>query len=110
MFGCVGFSLLCRLFSRCGDWGYFLAEEPGVSWGAQSPRHLGFVQPQLVGSERRLSGCGAQASCTAARGVFPDRALLHLQTPSYPLLYYWRKVPILTFFFFILTILKCMIQ
>ena len=74
-FGCAGSSLLCRLFSSCGDeqplssCGAWASHCGGFSCGAQALGRVGFSSASHVFSscgsfmvlEHRLNSCGTQA-------------------------------------------------
>ena len=66
IFGCAGFSLLCGLFSNCGEWGLLSSCGAEASycdgfscWGAQALGHTGFSSCGLWALEHRLNNCGA---------------------------------------------------
>ena len=76
---CWVFFAACRLSLVAESGGYSLLRCTGFSlrWllllQSTGSRHVGFSSCSSWALERRLSSCGAWASCSAACGIFPDQ-------------------------------------
>ena len=90
-FNCARSSLLCRLFSSCGEyrllssWGAWASHWSVFSCYSAGSRHAGFSSCSKQASVVVVHG----PSCSVACRILPDQGLnlcpLHLQEDSYPL-------------------------
>ena len=90
-FGCARSSLLCRLFSSCGEcrllssWGAWASHWSGFSCCSVGSRHVGFSSCSKQASVVVVHG----PSCSVAYRILLDQGLnlcpLHWQGDSYPL-------------------------
>ena len=96
IFGCATSSLLCRLFSRCSEWGLLSGCSTRTSHccgsSCRKAQSLGCVGVSSCGSqalEHRLSSW--ELSCSTAYEIFlaqgSNPCLLHWQVDSLPLSY-----------------------
>ena len=83
IFGCVGSSLLFRLFSSCGAQGLL------ATCRVWAPHGCGFSRCSSRSLEHRLSSVAHKLGCSTACGIFLDQGsnscLLHWQGDSLPL-------------------------